>query len=192
MAGIVTEDGKAGLARLAETLNGTIRVRREDVEKETAETVDGIMKNPSEKRKRETVWKNTYDGKIIEVGARLKANGKPAKRYHYDFLFEDEYRVEVKRMYKAFTYLNNSQCRLNTFITHCKGIDYLVVGDYESISDDEYEVKFAFVAIAYKFETYFKDSRYPNKPRYFNHVTASKAKNAIVLNQSVQDKIIVV
>ena len=136
MAGIITDDVMAGLRRLADKLEGEFFISKEDVEKEIEPTVQGIMNGHVKyirDRTEDEVRRDTIAGKIVEIAAMKKSDGGPTKRYHYDFLFESEYRVEVKRINKdvGFKYLRNDKQRLDTFINHSKAIDYFIVGDYE-------------------------------------------------------------
>ena len=189
MAGIITDDVVAGLRRLADKLEGPYFISKEDVEKEVEPTVQGIMgghKKYIRDRTEADVRRDTISGKIVEIAALKAAGGGPTTRYHYDFLFEDEYRVEVKRINKevGFKYLRNDKQRLDTFINHCRAVDYLVVGDFIKV-EGGYEVEFDYVAIAYKFEKFYKDSQFSG-PRYFNHKEAAKRRNAILLNEGLQ------
>ena len=190
MAGIITDDVMAGLRRLADKLEGEFFISKEDVEKEIEPTVQGIMNGHVKyirDRTEDEVRRDTIAGKIVEIAAMKKSDGGPTKRYHYDFLFESEYRVEVKRINKdvGFKYLRNDKQRLDTFINHSKAIDYFIVGDYEK-ANGGYNVIFDYVAIAYRFDKHYKDSQFSG-PRYYNHKEAAKRKNAILLNQCTND-----
>ena len=191
MAGIITDDVMAGLKRLADKLDGPYFISKEDVEKEIEPTVQGIMsghKKYIRDRTEDEVRRDTLSGKIVEIAALKASGGSPTKRYHYDFLFEGEYRVEVKRINKevGFKYLRNDKQRLDTFINHSRAIDYFVVGDYVE-REDGYGVLFDYVAIAYRFDKHYKDSQFSG-PRYYNHKEAAKRKNAILLNEGLQNQ----
>ena len=191
MAGIITDDVMAGLKRLADKLEGGSHyILKQDVEAEVEPTVQGIMNGHAKYIRGRTeaeVRRDTMNGKIVEIAALDKSGGKPTKRYHYDFLFEDEYRVEVKRINKevGFKYLRNDKQRLDTFINHSKAVDYFIVGDFVEL-DNGYDVTFDYVAVAYRFDKHYKDSQFSG-PRYYNHKEAAKRKNAILLNQCTNE-----
>lgn len=195
MAGIITEDTHNKLKELANKLEGAIEITKAEVEINVEDTVQGILSGHAKYIRGRTeaeVRRDTVNGKVVEIAAKKMARGSSTVRYHYDFIFDKEYRVEVKRINKeaGFKYLRNDKQRLDTFINHHKAIDFLVVGDFQEYSD-YYRVIFDYVAVAYKFDKHYKDSMYSG-PRYFNHKEAAKRKNAIILNEGLQTEDIVV
>ena len=178
---------KTRMMEMASKLSEPIKVYKEDLI--GVDKLAKAIKEYQPERDIEEIRSKVQQGYIIEAAVQKSIDAIKAKeRIIYDLIFMDEYRIEVKDIGKKLAgpnkgepknWLENTRDRLSTLNKYYMAVDYLVVGHSEE-EDGHWVVTIDYIAKAYRFKEYYKDSKFSG-PRYFDHKEAAKDGHAIII-----------